>query len=175
MEQVNRLFSFDALFLILIIVLIYQIVLINQKEWKTVLVFHIAGLFNFLLEVFMVLNGFRIVETSNIFITFLTLFTLSWIDIGFFTSIAYININFIFKNSNLRKFHLIFLNLLFFIGMPLASLNWGIFNSTVLTRRILINPTIQLTFQVLSIVIVAILLFFTGYRRLLICSLLVLF
>ena len=120
MEQVNRLFSFDALFFILLIFLIYQILLIRQKEWKTILVFHIAGVLNFLLEIYMFINGFRIVETDNTIIIFLNLFSLSWIDIGFFTSIAYINVNYIFRNSNLQKSYLIVLNLLFFIGMPLA-------------------------------------------------------
>lgn len=166
-EQVNRLFSFDAFLFISIVAVMYHLILIKNKMWKSIIVFHVAGSLNFLLEIVMLNAGTRIVETESVFIIFMSLFTLSWIDIGFFTSLAHININYLFKNTEMDKISLLGLNASFFIAMPFASINWGIFQQTVLTRRIVASPEVQLTLQVLSIVIVSVILFFTGYKRLL--------
>lgn len=165
-EQVNRLFSCDALLLIPIIAVIYHIVLIKEKEWKCILVFHIAGTLNFLLEIAMMVNGTRFVESNDLFTIFLTLFALSWIDIGFFCSLAYININKVFKNSEINIVSVLILNLLFFIALPLASFNYGIFNTTVLTGRYVSDPIVQQVMQVLVIGIMGVILFLTGYRKL---------
>ena len=65
-EQVNRLFSLDALVFIPVVVMIYHLLLLSQREWKAVLVFHLAGVLNFLLELGMILQGTRIVESFHL-------------------------------------------------------------------------------------------------------------
>ena len=167
LEQVNRLFSLDALTFIPILMIIYHIFLIKNKEWKAIAVFHIAGVLNFLLEIIMCLNGSRFVASTNIFFIFLALFTLSWIDIGFFTSLAYLNTNYLFKNSEINRADLLVMNALFFIGLPVVSLDWGIFNQKVLTGRYVTNPEVQLSLQLACVILIAGILYFTGYRHLL--------
>ena len=166
MEEVNRLISLDALILIPLLILIVNIILIKEKEFKTVLVFHIAGFLNFMLEIIMVINGTRIVETENIFLIFLVLFDLSWIDMGFFCALAYVNINKLFNNSDISKMSLILINILFFGGMLLASLNWGITGLNILTRRLVLNPLMQPILQIVAVLFCSSILFFTGYRKL---------
>ncbi len=166
-EEVNRLFSLDAFIFIPLVVIFFHLILIKEKEWKAMIVFQIAGVLNFLIEIGMLMNGTRFVETNDVFLILLTLFTLSWIDIGFFTAIAYININYMFKNSDMDRLSLILANLLFFVGMPIASINWGIYDFTLLTGRIVASPIVQLSLQVSAIVLVSVILLLTGYRRLL--------
>ena len=64
MEEVNRLYSLDALIFIPIVIILFHIVLIRNKEFKAIIVFHIAGSLNFLLEIFLIIGGTRIIETK---------------------------------------------------------------------------------------------------------------
>ncbi len=76
------------------------------------------------------------------------------------------NLNKIFENSEIDIRDLLILNLIFFVGMPLASINWGIFKTTILTRRIVTSPLIQQFLQIICILLFSVILFFSGYRRL---------
>jgi L-2-amino-thiazoline-4-carboxylic acid hydrolase-like protein len=167
MEQISRLFSFDALLFICVLILIFNLVLIKEKEWKTLGIFHIAGMLNLLIEIFLILDHTRIIDSDKIFIANLTVFVISWVDTGLFTSIAFLNINWIYRRAKITRNSLIILNLLYFVGMPIASSDWGIFNEQVLTVRIVDNPLLQNSLQFLGIIIMAIILIVAGYRRLL--------
>ena len=166
MEEVNRLYSIDALIFIPIVIIIFHLLLVKNKEFKTMIVFHIAGGLNFLLEIFLITGGTRIIETNNVFLAFLVLFDVSWVTMGLFCSLAYININKVFENSDIDIKNLLLLNLIFFIGIPLASINWGIFRKTILTRRLVTSPTIQPILQLSCVILLSMILFFTGYKKL---------
>ncbi|MHA1150353.1 MAG: L-2-amino-thiazoline-4-carboxylic acid hydrolase [Promethearchaeota archaeon] len=166
MEEVNRLYSLDALILIPIVIIIFHLILIRYKEFKTILVFHIAGILNFLLEIALISRGTRIIETHNSIIAFLVLFDVSWVTIGTFSALTYINLNKMFKNSDIDIIGLILLNCIFFLGLPLASLNFGIFNKEILTRRIVANPLTQLSLQIIAILLFPLILIIFGYKKL---------
>ncbi|MHA1383029.1 MAG: L-2-amino-thiazoline-4-carboxylic acid hydrolase [Candidatus Helarchaeota archaeon] len=166
MEEVNRLFSLDALILIAITILIFNLFLLKDREWSGFLIFHLAGAFNFILEIVMVFNGTRIVNTQDIFLITLVLLTLSWFDAGLFATVTFINTKKLFNKSIISNKIIIFLNLLFFIGLPLASFNWGLTGVTILTQRLINNPLLQLSLQVGCVILFSLILFFTGYKRL---------
>lgn len=166
-EQVNRLVSLDALYLVILVAVAYHVLLAVGRDWRALAVFHLAGSFNFLLEAFLVLDGTRVVEgAASAGQVVLLLAELSWFDNGFFASLAFVNVRAMYGTTPLARGHVAALNALFFVGLPVASLNWGLTGTTILTRRIVASPAAQQVLQVAAVVLGTGLLAALGYKRL---------
>jgi len=165
-EEVSRLFSFNALFFYIILIIIFNIVLFKERERKTLIIFHLMGILNFVFEIFLVFSGISIVFTSDLLMAILILVVVSWFDAGLFFTITYINVKKYFGNSILSRASFITLNLLFFIGLPLASINWSINGITIISKCIIENIPLRLGSQLVIITIFGTLLFLTGYKKL---------
>ncbi len=167
LEEVNRLLSFEALIFVPIVVGAIFVLTAYKKDWRALAVFFLAGVFNAFLEVFLVLDGTRLVDSGNIGLNLIVILELSLVDNGLFALVAYVNI----RQWNARDperpaWYVGAIDVLFFLGMPLASLDWGFLDQVILTRRLVANPTLQLVLQVSAVLLGVVILGFTGYKRL---------
>ncbi|AHC16094.1 hypothetical protein L21SP2_2744 [Salinispira pacifica] len=189
--EMNRLISYDALFATLAVMVVLHILLIRARRWRALVLFHSVGAVNTLVEFFMVNRGIRVLQ-GEMWARTLALFELAWLDSGWFVMLTYLNSMFLFRllsrnrhahtrqgrtlqparlsssGQNLRPMDsnfLMYVNLLFFAGMVLASINYGVFDGSVLARRIFQRPRLVQTYQILSVAIPFVGMIFLGFKR----------
>lgn len=183
----NRLISYDALFATLVVMVLLHVLLIRSKRWRALVLFHSVGAVNTLVEFFMVNRGIRVLQGEG-WARALALFELAWLDSGWFVMLSYLNSLFLFRLLARVRNHsaapgqslpsgpdqalrrpdinfLLYVNLLFFAGMVLASINYGMFDGSVLAKRIFQRPRLVQTYQILSVAIPFMGMIFLGFKR----------
>ncbi len=180
--EMNRLISYDGLVGTTVLVVLMHILLIRRGRWKALGLFHLAGAANSVIELFMLSRGIRLLQGSG-WAQVLAFLQISWVDAGWFVMLAYMNTGFIlelmqrFSRPHIgeavmapplerRAGTLAYINLLFFVGMILAVMDYGLLDGAVLARRVFARPRLVQTYQALSVAIPIVVMSFLGFRRL---------
>lgn len=162
--EVSRHISYDYMLLVPALAAIFNLYLIQQKKWKELLVFNIAGLVNVTAEIYLVSSGIRKFDTGSDFQKVVIILCLGWVTNGFLFAIAYIDVRQWLKKLYPRNF-VITANLIFFAGLPLANINYGMLDGAVRTWRVMGHSSSHM--EPVALAILAAAIFLLGYRGLL--------
>ncbi len=148
----------------------FNLILIYRKKWTAFALFNIAGLANVAVELFFVKTGVRVIESNDPFTRAMVLICLGWVTNGFVFSIAYLNVVQLLKRNYPRKF-MWPVDIMYFLGLPLAAFPWGIFPGDVLTYRVM-GTRLAIAEPIILFILCAI-IWMMGFRRMLIYLLLI--
>lgn len=162
---VARHLTTDYMVFVPILAVAFNLILIYRKKWTAFALFNIAGISNVAIELVFVHTGVRVIESDNPFTRAMVLICLGWVTNGFVFSIAFLNVLQLLKRNFASKF-MWPVDIMYFLGLPLAAFPWGIFPGGVLTWRIM-NTRLAIAEPVILVVLSAI-IWLMGYRRMLI-------
>ena len=124
--QVGRLLSADYLILVNGAALLFNLLLIWKRRWAELAVFNAAATVNILLELILISKGLRQFAPGDFLHSAGALACLGWSDNGIFACTAYMNVRWLLKRDYPGGM-LLALNAFYFIGLPLLSVNYGLF------------------------------------------------
>lgn len=163
--EVTRRMTYDYLVFVPALAAIFNLYLIAGKKWKELAVFNVGGLINIVMEIALIRAGHRHFDTDSPALMTAAVLCLGWVTNGFLCSVAYIDVKHWLKRTYSTGF-IVAVNLFLFAGLPLAMIRYGAFDGgisvwrDVPTGAALVEPVI---FAVLAAVI-----WFSGYRKLLV-------
>jgi len=161
---IGRNFSCDYLFFAPLLAVLFNLFLASQKKWKELLIFNIAGGLNMFAELNMIKTGMRTFNSADPMLRLGMILCLGWITNGFVCSLMYVNLR-----QWLKKLYpvwfVIAANAVYFILLPLAINDWGVFGCAASTARKM-NDAITYIEPVAVLVLGAV-IYALGYRRLL--------
>ncbi len=163
-HEIGRILTYDYLLLVPLVAVIFNIFLIANKKWTELLIFNLAGVLNLAAEGMMILNGTRNFDTGNPLLIAAASACLAWVTNGFVFTVAYIDVKQWLKKAYPARF-VIAANIILFAGLPLGMFHWGILDGAVFTWRVM-GDTVKYV-EPIAFVILAAVIFFTGYKNLL--------
>ena len=170
-DQVGRLLSADYIILVNGAALAFNVYLIWTRRWAELALFNVAALVNVSIEIAMSLTGIRHFQPDTIGGRIGSVLCLGWSDNGLFACIAYMNVRWFLKRDY-KKSLMVAVNLLYFVGLPLLSIDYGLFPwAPVLTWRAMPGNARLVSLVILVVLMVTI--YGLGYGRVLAWILLV--
>ena len=133
-HSVGRIMSMDYLVFVPAVAVAFNVYLAATRKWKELAIFNIAGILNLTIEVLMVRGGTRQFNTDVQSLKLLTMICLGWVTNGFVFTLAYVNVRQWLKKVYSAPF-VIAGNVIYFVVLPLAMFNWGIFEGGAQTTR----------------------------------------
>lgn len=164
MHVVTRQLSFEYLYLVPAVAVLFNIYLAVRGKWTELAVFNIGGLANLAIEVVMERTGTRHFSTDSGQYRFLAAICLAWVTNGFVFSLAYINVKQWMKKVYPAEL-VVTANIAYFILLPLAMVDWGFIEGGIETWREMGNMVTYI--EPVALVVLASAIWFLGYRSLL--------
>ncbi|MFC1706583.1 hypothetical protein ACFL59_07135 [Planctomycetota bacterium] len=161
---ISRVLSYDYLVLVPAVAVLCNLAFVAFRRWRELLVFQVAGLVNLAAEVAMVGGGVRHLDTEDPLLRAMTLICLGWVTNGFLFALAFANVSQWLRRKG-PLHYLVAVNAIFLIGLPLASVDYGLLDGSVRTWRAMSQGLLRL--EPVAVFVLAAVVFWLGYRRLL--------